>query len=150
MKTESPMPAGPRLRLVTILLAAALVALHIAPAGAQLTLQPGKYQQTMTMSRDGQTIPFTLESCIASEDVADLAAMLGEEPEDDCKLSNLKIQGGRMTFTISCTDDGEAIRSEADLRFATTSYSGSVTTTAGGEVYVTRLSGKRIGPCDPQ
>lgn len=133
-------------------LLAAAVAFVIAGTfvHAQTKLQPGKYELTMEISRDGKTKPvMKMETCVTPQDVANMARLLTQEiPDEDCKVSNLKTQADRMTFSISCKNDGVAYDSTAELRFAADSYVGFVTTTTDGEVFTTKMTGKRIGVCD--
>lgn len=136
---------------IHVLLAAAMgICLAASPAAAQANLQPGKYQVTMEMSGAGEAMPAVkTESCVTSQDVANIATLLVQDAQDeDCKVSNLKFQSDRAAFLMSCSVGGERYESSAELRFASDSYDGSVTTKTGGEVFTTRISGKRLGPCD--
>jgi hypothetical protein len=134
-----------------VLLAATVsITLSAAPAGAQANLQPGKYVVTMEMTGVGEGMPpIKTESCVTSQDAANIATLLEQgAPEEGCKVSNMKFQPDRAAFSMSCVNDGERYEMSAELRFASDSYHGLVTTKTGGEIITTKISGKRLGPCD--
>lgn len=138
---------------MTARLSSFTAALMVLAAGslllAQGGLRPGRYEVSMEISNAGETMPLVKdEQCIEAGDLKDLTKLLqnGAE-EDNCKISGLTNTGARVTFAMTCTEDGERSESQADLRFGTDTYSGVVTTKADGEVFTTKMSGKRIGDC---
>jgi hypothetical protein len=135
----------------TDVLLAGVIALVVGALAlaAQRRLQPGEYEQTIEMSRAGEAMPaIKVRECITQQTLDNLTGLLGDAASDeDCKISNQKTIADRITFVMTCKDDGEVYESAADLRFATDAYSGVVTTKTDGEVVVTKLTGKRIGAC---
>lgn len=137
----------------TGILLATTIALIVGSAfAAQRRLQPGQYEQTMEISHGGETMPpITARQCITQHTFDNLSGLLGAAASDqDCKISNQETVTDRMTFVMSCNTDGDLSESTADFRFATNAYTATVTTKADGEVFVTRLTGKRIGACEKE
>src|SRR5690606_16024340 len=107
------------MRTLRLLLAASLVP---AAAEAQLTVRPGLYEMTIeVVSSDGEMktgmealLGATLADgkmlkCMTAEDVrGGLAQVLAREAAEDgmCKLSDVKTAGNRMTYVLTCEEDG--------------------------------------------
>ncbi len=120
-----------------------------ALAPAQNRLRPGLYEVTveMTFTRKPK-LAMKAADCLTAEVLKDLTKLLASAAdEEECKVSGLVTVGDRMTFTSTCTVDGAAVTSRAELNYGVDSYSGVMTTKADGEVITTKMSGKRIGEC---
>jgi hypothetical protein len=127
-------------------------ALAILPAFAVAQdMQPGKYRTTLTTdlpAMKGRTV--SDEDCVTPKDIADGLSKVGIEKDSDCKVSGLQRSPGRVSYRLSCTEDGQKSSGEVtgtmtadsfDFRFMMASAH------TGGKPLATRVQGKRIGAC---
>lgn len=116
---------------------------------AQSRLRPGQYEMTTEMTSAGKTMPaMKAQECITADVLKDQTKLLMSAADDqNCKVSNLVQASDRMTFTFICIEDGVRFESTAEMTYGVDAYSGVVTTKTGGEVFTTKMSGKRIGEC---
>jgi hypothetical protein len=116
---------------------------------AQSRLRPGQYELTTEMTSSGKTMPaIKAQECVTADVLKDQTKLLmSAANEQDCKIANLVQTADRMTFTFTCIEDGVRFDSNAEMTYGVDAYSGVVTTKTEGEVFTTKMSGKRIGEC---
>jgi uncharacterized protein DUF3617 len=123
--------------------AAVLVICITASAGAQAH-KGDLWETTSQPSMEGAPFKMpssTMKVCSAKE---------WKEPpggQKNCKTSNMKIEGPKVTWDIQCTGPsmsghGEIIRDDANA------YNGTIKLTGGQGNMTINLSGKRLGECD--
>jgi hypothetical protein len=143
----------------------AIVLLVPAASDAQFTIRPGEYEYEMEMdfgktggAEAGKAVLDAAgfqknkrRECITPEDVKekDFMKLMAAEMEDaNCKISDNKTAGNKLTFTTTCVEDGMRITSTSEMTFGTDAFAG---VTKGkdqdGRVFSMKVSAKRIGEC---
>ena len=135
----------------------------IAAAGAQVNFRPGQYEITFEMDlgipREGQKAVLDAAGldkgkrleCMKDEvkNADDLAKLFAREADDtSCKIGDVKTAGNKMTFTMTCDDDGVKMTSTTEMTFGPDSFTSvSKAKDNGGRTSTIKSSGKRIGDC---
>ncbi len=141
-----------------------VIALSVPVAGGQIAVRPGQYQFTIEMNlalpkeaqkavldAAGLDKPQKRLDCIA-EEVKDAKGFVDfyapEMAEQNCKLSDVKTAGNKMTFTMTCVEDDVRMTGTSELTFGTDSFSvvSNMKDPQGG-VSTVKTSAKRVGPC---
>ena len=148
------------MRASNILLA--VVLLVPAASDAQIALRPGEYEVTLDMDLGlpAEAPKAVMDAagfkgqkrreCITADDVkGDVSEWFARETEDqNCKMSNVKTVGSRLTFTTTCEEDDFRMTTNTDLTFGTDSFTGVTTgKDPEGRMTTTKMSAKRVGDC---
>jgi hypothetical protein len=139
------------------------VLLAATVASAQLTIRPGQYEVTVDMKLGGvpaEASKAVLDAagfqnqkrleCITADDVkGDMRAMFAREMEgSNCKMSDTKTTGNKMTFDITCDEDGIKMSGTTEIIFDGDSFSTLGTMKDNqGRVSTVRTMAKRVGDC---
>jgi hypothetical protein len=125
---------------------ATLALLALAPptvaraAGAETPQEPGAYWETQVVRL---TPAQTSKVCLPKKGVEDQPpGSRGEE----CKITNLKRAGQRMTWEMTCRD---GTTGEGDITWGKDTYDGAMKMHTHGQVMRMKISGKKVGgDCD--
>ena len=134
-----------------------------AAVDAQIAIRPGQYEYVVEMNvgaaaeagkavMDGAGFQKNRRrDCLAPDDVTgDIAGvfMRAMAMGKECKMSNVKTVGNRLTFTTTCVEDGLRMTMNTDMTFAADSF-GGVTTTRDqdGRMTTMKMSARRIADC---
>ncbi len=126
------------------------VAAWMLPLVAQsINLRPGRYETVVDIELPGGVkMPMKNEDCITAADLKDGVKTFLEEMGDNCKISDLKATGNRLTFNAVCKEDDTTMTTTADMNFTGDSYSGLMKAKdEKGQEFTFRVSGKRLGDC---
>ena len=111
-------------------------------------MKPGKWQVTVTTVISGIEAaipPTTLTECVTSDDAAN-----PQPPEtgqgSDCKVSDYKISGNTITWSVSCPN--EKLTGSGSMTFSGDSYTGTTKMKVGDTDITQKLTGTRLGDCD--
>lgn len=138
-----------------------VVFLVAAGAAAQVTVRPGQYEVTLDLDlgipKDAPKAVLdaagfknnTKLECFTAEDVkGGFAKLLADAEEENCKTTDVKTTGNRMTFTTTCQDDDVRMTMSTEMTFAADSFTG---VTRGkdneGRTTTSRFTAKRVGEC---
>lgn len=122
----------------------------VGGASAQVQLRPGQYAGTVHMDFAGTTMTEQQTDCITAEDLKDFPKKVLMDPDlgSTCKISNHTISGSKVTFDMSCEEDGLKMTSRVEMTFTPDSYVGvSISKDNRGRTTTLKLSGKRVGEC---
>jgi hypothetical protein len=140
------------------------VAMLLAPVAgeAQNTIRPGQYAITAEMDlgipKEGTNAVMDAAAfknqkrleCLSADDVkGDIATMFMKEfDEQNCKMSNVKTAGNKVTFTTACVEDDVTMTMTTEVTFGIDSFT---TLTKGktpeGHPTTAKTSAKRVGEC---
>ena len=138
-------------------LMAATLALSVV-AVAQEFRRDGNWQVTAQMSMPDmpqmpQMPPQTLTQCITKEEAADPQKAIppsGRGAASDCKVSDYKVDGNKVTFTATCPSQSATMN--AEIVYGQDKYDGTMkmTMARGGQTMNMQMkyAGKRLGDCD--
>lgn len=141
-------------------LAKALVATGIylsmpAPAAAEPLPASGAYLAEIRLELphlDDGTARKTARLCLTAEPGAGhhgLAVLSDNNPLARCPVSDIRREGGRLTFAIAC-EGRNAARASAAYEFTAEGFRGRITMNMGGKnMTMTEVQlGRRVGACD--
>jgi hypothetical protein len=152
-----------------------IMLLVTAAAEAQIAVRPGQYEYTIEMDLSGPGGKEAFDAvlgaagagaqnrkmlqCVAAEDVKDMkdansiAKVFAREMEEDgdCKISDARTVGNKLTYTATCIEDGSSMTMNTEMTFGTD----SMTITAKGKDYegrpiASKIFAKRVGECPQQ
>ena len=139
------------LRLATV----AFCALFAVTLLAQAEMKPGLWEVTTQMEMPGVPvkIPATkATSCVTPEQAKNPGGTVpnaggrGRGGKDDCKATDQRIDGNKVTWKMACTG-AMPMTGDGEMVFSGDSYAGKMNmTTAQGQMAM-QLTGKRIGDC---
>ena len=132
---------------ITILLAI-VCSLALAFTASAKNVKPGKWQLTVETSIPNSPVkpgPMSFTKCITKEE-----AESNEPPkssrDNDCKISDLKMEGNTASWKVSCEKRG--ITGEGTATYSGDSYTSSMTMHMQGQDISTKSTGKYLGDCD--
>ncbi len=149
-----------------------VVLLAPAAAEAQIRVRPGQYEYTIDMNLGGpggkEAVDAVLGAagagsqkqkmlqCVTAEDVKDMndadsiVKVFARELEEDgnCKISDAKTVGNKLTYTATCIEDGSRMTMTTEMTFS----GDSMTTSTKGKDYkgrpiTSKIIAKRVGEC---
>ncbi len=99
--------------------------------------------------------PMKSTQCITKEDAADPSKALPSAPQrggapSDCKMTDQKIVGNKVTWTMVCTG-ANPMTGTGEIEYAGDAYNGVIMTNAArgnqSMAMTIKISGKRLGDC---
>lgn len=128
-----------------------LLLLAFPLAATAQDLRPGRYRATMTSDLPALAgKPMVDEDCITQKDIDEGLAKVGIEKNSDCKVSALKRSPGRVSYQMTCEQDGMKSTGSVTGTFGGDAYDFTVVSTGpqfGGKAMRMRIVGKRVGEC---
>jgi len=138
-------------------LAIAVVLGLTLPLVAQEVRRDGNWEVKVEMSMPNMPTmnmpPMTMNQCITKEEAADPQKMVppsgrGNAPSD-CKMSDYKVAGNKVTFTVTCPSQNSSMSGE--FLYGADKYDGTMKMdmARGGQTMTMNMkySGKRLGDC---
>jgi hypothetical protein len=130
---------------------AAIALLGMPAAWAQNDLQEGLWEVSVTMEMGGQPAsakPFVMRQCIAQTTAQDVMAKL--VGAGNCSTGNLKQDGNRATWTVTCTTPVE-LDAEGSATFGRDTFDGSMSGQIGMSnqklPFSQNFTARRVGAC---
>ena len=115
----------------------------------------GKWDVKMEMSMPGSSMQMPLTStttCITKEEAADpqrLAPDQGRGAPSDCKVSDYKMVGNKLTYNVKCLTPPSTMK--AEMVYGVDKYDGTMTveSVSGNKpmTMVMKYTAKRLGDC---
>ena len=126
-----------------------------AMAQSSIPMRAGNWEISMQMDMPNMPVampPMKVTQCITPEQVAKPEASLPTGPPSpdgkpsDCKVSDFKIDGSRVTWKMACAR--EKMSGAGDITYKGDSYDGVVKMTIPqqGEMSM-KMAGRRVGDC---
>lgn len=133
---------------LALLLAAAAATPALAADAPQMS--PGMWEIVATMEMPGLPFkipPQTVKHCYTKEELAKAESSAVPEPGKDCKLTEQKRVGNKLTWKVVCTGKSPGT-GEGEIVFASSqAYDGTMKMETGGRTMTTRYAAKRVGDC---
>jgi hypothetical protein len=127
----------------------ALLTLPSTLLAAGSPMQDGLWEISSTMSMPGMPYkipPTRVTHCYTKEDLKDSQKTIPKQ-EGDCKVTDVKYSGSRMTWKMVCTGKS-ASKGEGEIIYkGATAYEGSMKMETQGMVMTSKYNAKRIGAC---
>ncbi len=143
---------GGTMRVKALLILLVVVASLLPLAAADLRLNPGKWEITLTPDVKGMPMalkPMTYTACLTS----DKPVPIEPQQRGICKLRDTKVEGNTVTWALECEKDGRRMQGNGKITYSGDGFAGDnvMTTTtpgAGAIEMVVRMKGQRLGPCE--
>ena len=142
------------------MLAAGVVAIVVGVAvgiAGQDVRRDGRWEVKMEMMMPNMPMampPTTVTQCVTKEDAADPQKAMAPQgrgaPANDCKVSDYKQVGNKVTYNVSCTSP-QPMKMAAEFVYGVDKYDGTMTMemSRGGQPMqmTTKYAAKRLGDC---
>ncbi|BBO80596.1 DUF3617 domain-containing protein [Desulfosarcina ovata] len=117
----------------------------LAHAGTEIDLQDGMWEITSQVNMQGMTVPpVTFSQCITKENAVPQSSSPGQE---DCTITDMQTVGSTVSWTMQCNTQGGAMTGKGKITYHGDRFDGEMKTETMGMVMITKMSGKRTGPC---
>jgi len=125
---------------------------------AQGGRRDGQWEVTTTMEMPGMPAgmpPITATQCITKEQAADPQKAFAQVPQrgnqqNDCKVSDFKSSGNKVTYTVKCTTPQE-MSADVEMTYRDNTYDGvmKMSISRGGQTMdmTMKMAAKRLGDC---
>lgn len=139
------------MKKVVLCLAALALAFPLLAADAKSPIKPGKWELTMEMEIPGAPIkmpPIKMSHCVTKEqaETPENAVPKGDK-KSDCKVSDMKIVGNKVSYTVNCPKQNVSM--DAEMKYTDDSFEGTMKMRMEGQPEMTqKYSGKRLGDCE--
>lgn len=129
-------------------LAGLLLVAALPMSAADHPQKPGKWQIKMQMEIPG--MPFKMPAvntqvCLTEEDLANPEKAVPNDPKQKCTVSDYKVDGNTVTWSIDCPKD--KTKGTGEITYAGDAYTGTMNMTAGEQAMKMTYSGKWLGAC---
>ena len=136
----------------------ALAMLATAAIIAQPRMRPGQWEVSMQMAMPNMPAGFqmpvqTMTSCITPEQANDPANAAprqggrGRGGKDDCKMTDQKVTGNTITYSMTCTSP-EKMTATGEMTFTgDDSYTNNLKLAMAQGEMTMKMTGKRTGDC---
>ena len=132
-------------RTLALTVAALVVAATLFAQGPR---RDGRWQVTIEMQMAGMTMPpQSTTQCITPEEAADPQKALPQAGAavSDCKFTNYKVDGNKVTWSMTCARD--KMSGSGEFVYSGETYTGTMKMSADGQEMTMKYSGKRLGDC---
>jgi hypothetical protein len=120
---------------------------------AQGPRRDGKWEVTMEMDMPGMPMkmpPVVTTQCVTKEDVDDPQKALPKGPagrgNDNCKVSDYKMEGNKVTWTMKC-EGKQPMSGSGEMVYGDEKYTGAIKMDMNGSTMTMKYAGKRVGDC---
>ncbi len=140
---------------IAVVIAAALSlfsSVSTGPVFAQAPVRDGRWEVSTEMDMPGMPMKIpamkTIQ-CVTKEQADDpnQSVPKGRQGKDsDCKVSDYKISGNKVTWTMKC-EGKNAMTGNGEITYATDAYDGWMKMKTGDTEMTMKYTGKRLGDC---
>jgi len=136
------------LRKLIVISIVILTSFSIAIAGSEPDMQEGKWEITTKTEMVGTSMsmpPMTRTQCLTKKDFVPQDSQQGKE----CKITNTKVMGNTVTWTIKCHGHGGAATGTGRITYSGSSFEGKfeMITDQSNMRMISHMSGHRLGDC---
>ena len=139
-----------RILAVSSILFCLVFGLTSSEGADSLDLEDGKYEITYRSEMQGMPIPMppiTLTQCLTQQDPVPNQSAGSQE----CTIKDMKTKGNTVSWTMECVQQGSLMRATGRMTYNGNNFEGETRMKmgpeAGNQELITRIQGKRIGPC---
>ena len=101
---------------------------------------------TLNIPGMGDAPPMKHQQCITAAQIKDPEAAL-PKMDNNCKISNSKLNGSTATYTLTCTQPTE-VTGTGEIKYAgSDSYTGTLKLDSGGASFTLNYEAHRVGDC---
>lgn len=134
---------------VTLISAALFCLLSAATATADYDINEGLWEITVKVEIEG--MPMTMPAVTNTQCITrDTLVPKSDQPGQECEITNQKTVGNTLTYDIVCSGPGGSMKGNGEVTYTGDTMTGTMKTnmpSQGDMKMITKMSGKRIGPC---
>ncbi len=116
-----------------------------------LDFEPGKWEVTSVVEMPGMPAPMppvSVTQCMTEQDPVPAKSAGGES----CQVQDLKVEGNTASWKMKCNQPGGEAEGTGQITYHGDRFEGTSKTSVGppeaNMLVTTRITGRRIGPCD--
>ena len=139
------------MRLRNAALATIVLGLSVSASG-QGPRRDGRWEVKIEMEMPGMPMkmpPMTTTQCITKEQAEDPQRTVpqpGRGAQSDCKVSDYKVAGNKVTWSMKC-EGPEAMSGTGEITYGENTYEGVMKMDHQGQAMTVKSSGNRLGDC---
>lgn len=117
-----------------------------AQAGSGVDIEEGKWEITVTTEVAGMPMkmpPTTFTQCIKKDEPVPHQ----EQPNQKCKMSDIKTEGNTVSWTMTCKNPGGDMIGKGKVSYEGDKMNGGMDMETQGMKMTTKFDGHRVGPC---
>ena len=125
---------------------------------AQTPMRPGRWEVTTQMQMPNMPVQMPAmktTQCVTPEQLKDPANAVPRGPQNgrgrpnqDCKVSDYKASGNKVTWNMSCSAP-QAMTGTGEMTFVDDTYTATMKMQSPQGEMEMKMSGKRLGDCTP-
>jgi hypothetical protein len=131
----------------TVLVVGSVMALAITSILAKSARREGRWEVKVEMEMAGMTLPpQTSMQCVTKEEAVDPQKAMpqgGRGTPNNCKVSDYKMDGSKVTWSIAC----DQMTGAGEFTYFADSYIGIMRMKSQGKEMTMKYAGKRLGDC---
>jgi hypothetical protein len=140
---------------IAVVIAAALSLFSFVPTGrvfAQAPVRDGRWEVSTEMDMPGMPMkmpPMKSTQCITKEQANDPSHAVPKDARDkngDCKVSDYKIDGNKVTWTMKC-EGQTAMTGNGEIVYGANTYDGWMKIKTPDTEMTMKYTAKRLGDC---
>jgi len=137
---------------IAVLIAAALASVSsvfIGPVFAQAPVRDGRWEVSTEMEMPGMPMkmpPTKTMQCITKEQANDPSQSVPQDKNSDCKVSDYKIAGNKVTWTVKC-EGTNAMTGNGEIVYGADTYDGWMKIKTADTEMTMKYKAKRLGDC---
>lgn len=134
----------------TLIFTALLTLMFSATATDDYDINEGLWEMTVEVEIEGMPMtmaPITNTQCINKDTLVPKSDQFGQ----NCEITNQNTEGNTLTYDIECSGPGGSIKGHGEVTYTGDTMTGTMETkmpNQGDMKMITKMSGKRIGPCE--
>jgi hypothetical protein len=136
------------MRRIVTFVCVVVVTAAVAAQTPKSPQKPGKWKVTMETEMPGMPMKMpvtTTEVCLTEQDLADPQKSVQSDPKSKCTVSDYKVTGNTVTWSMSCPD--QKVTGTGEMTYAAETYTGTIKMKMADREVTQKHSGKWIGPC---
>lgn len=134
-------------KIIATLAIAVCCSAGMAADTAEVNMNPGLWEWTTEMNIPNmpqQVPPTTNRRCLTKVDLVPAQRQPGQE----CDIKELKTTDSSVTWAMTCTSPQGPVASTGQMFYNGDTAHGEVRVNAEGMLMTSKMSGKRLGPCE--
>jgi len=125
-----------------------LTFVSISFAGSVPNMRDGMWEITTKVEMPGMPMnmpPMKHTQCLTKDDIVPS----GSQPGQECKVTQTKVSGNTVTWTMHCKSQGEEMKGTGKITYSGDSFKGTIKITMSRRnmQMINHISGQRIGDC---
>jgi hypothetical protein len=131
-----------------LVLATLVLALTLPAIAAEHPQKPGQWEMTIQMDMPGMPFkmpPVKTTVCVSADDLKDPQKSVPNDPKNKCTVSDYKIDGNKVTWSMECPK--QKMKGTGEATYTDDSFTATTHLTMEDHEMTAKYSGKWKGEC---